>query len=96
MKVVVESLDGKIVSDYCFKGWMGAINDGHDVELMSLPKVSMIQDKIKEEKPMPIGSIGYMEYFFNLYGIKKPSPLQATSNLTAMFDHWIVPLKKKS
>ncbi len=75
MKVIIETLGNQIVSDYCFKGWLGAINEGHDVELLSLPAASMKQDKLKQEKPMPIGSVGYMEYFFDLYGVQKPFPL---------------------
>jgi ATP-grasp domain, R2K clade family 2 len=73
MKIVIESLGGKIVSDYCFKGWLGAVNSGHDVTILPLPKASLMQ--LKESKPMPIGSVSYMEYFFNLYGIEKPLPL---------------------
>jgi hypothetical protein len=75
MKVVVETSGNEIISDYCFKGYIGAINQGHDAEKMSLPAVSMMQGKLKQERPMPIGSVGYMEYFFNLYGIEKPEPL---------------------
>ena len=81
MKVIIECLDGQIVSDYCFKGWMGAVNKGHDVKLLSLSAASLQQSKLKEERPMPIGSVGYMEYFFDLYGVEKPLPLHCTSNL---------------
>lgn len=81
LKVVIESLNNQIVSDYCFKGWLGAANAGHDVKLLSLSAASLQQDKLKEERPMPIGSVEYMEYFFDLYGIEKPLPLHCTSNL---------------
>lgn len=81
MKVVVESLNNQIVSDYCFKGWIGAANKGHDVELLSLSAASLQQSKLKEERPMPIGSVDYMEYFFDLYGIEKPLPLHCNSNI---------------
>lgn len=81
MKVIIESLDGKIVSDYCFKGWAGAINDGNDVELMSLSGISLQQKRFLRECPMPIGSVGFMEYFFHLYDIEKPLPLHCTSSI---------------
>lgn len=85
MKVVVETLGNEIVSDYCFKGYIGAKNAGHDVEKASLPKVSMNQARFKEERPLPIGSVGYMEYFFNLYGIEKPKPLVPTDGSQGFF-----------
>lgn len=75
MKVVIESINNQIVSDYCFKGWLGADNAGYKPTLLSLPGASIQQDKLKKERPMPIGSVSYMEYFFNLYDIKKPLPL---------------------
>lgn len=81
MKVLIECLDGKIVSDYCFKGWMGAINEGFGAKLMSLPQVSLQREQLKSEVIMPIGSVGYMEYFFELLGIDKPLPLHCTSSL---------------
>lgn len=81
MKIFVETMSGKIISDYCFKGYIGALNKNRDVELISLPKVSMMMDKVKLEKPMPIGCISFMEYFFSLYDMNKPVPIHQTSNL---------------
>jgi len=88
MKVVVESINNQIVSDYCFKGWLGATNLDHDVELMSLSKASMLQKELKEKKPMPIGSVEYMEYFFNLYGIEKPTPLNIHRHIPNVHENW--------
>lgn len=90
MKVVIESINNQIISDYCFKGWLGADNLGYKPTLLSLPGASMQQDKLKEERPMPIGSVSYMEYFFNLYGIKKPLPL-IDFNLEKA---WVVPKRE--
>lgn len=67
MKVVIETLGNQIVSDYCFKGWLGACNAGHEVELLSLPKASLQQKRLIEEMPMPIGSIGYFSSFTTSY-----------------------------
>lgn len=97
MEIVIESLGNEIISDYCFKGYIGAINAGYNVSKLSLSSASLSQTKLKNEKPMPIGSVGYMEYFFDLYGIKKPLPLQATSNLTkaSFIKQWVVPFRSE-
>jgi len=85
MKVVVETLEGQIVSDYCFKGWLGAENAGYETILHDLSGVSLMQDWYKEHRPMPIGSVTYMEYFFDLYDIEKPDPLQPNENDTYLY-----------
>jgi len=91
MKVVVESLGNEIISDYCFKGWIGATNAGHDVEKMSLSKAAIVRDRLIEERPMPIGSVEYMEYFFDLYGIEKPMPLHIGKYMSIFGrDTWVV------
>lgn len=78
MNVVVESIDNQIFSDYCFKGWLGAKNADHNVSLLSLGYASMIQNKLKEDKPMPIGSVEYMTWFMKyIYNIPIPEPLKA-------------------
>lgn len=95
MNVVVESLSGKIISDYCFKGWLGATNAGHTVSLVSLNQAKIDKNHIRGLNSIPVGSIEFMEFFFDLYGIEKPIPLQAASNLTVMFDQWVVSSKKE-
>lgn len=81
MQVIIESIDNKIVSDYCFKGWLGAEINGFSTKLMSLPAVSLQRESLKQREILPIGSVSYMEYFFELFEIDKPFPLHCTSNL---------------
>ena len=88
MKVVVESINNQIVSDYCFKGWLGATNLDHDVKLLSLSGASMIQNQLKKERPMPIGSVYYMKYFFDLYDIICPKPLNIHKVVPDVHEDW--------
>lgn len=87
MKVVIECLDGgEIVSDYCFKGWLGAKNAGHDVILMSLSQLSMVKDRSSLKELMPIGSIMYMQWFFHyVHNIGTPAPLKV-HRVPGLFD----------
>lgn len=90
MNVVIETLGNEIISDWSFKGYIGASNGGHDVSKMSLSSASMMQSKLKDQRPMPIGSHGYMEWFFNLYGIEKPDPLNIPDFLDVGRKCWAV------
>ena len=96
MKVVVETLGTEIISDYCFKGYIGATNNGHAVEKLSLTKASMEQNRLLQDMPMPIGSVGYMEWFFNLYGIEKPKPISLPKVLEKHIERTFWTVKSKS
>lgn len=87
MKVVIECLDGgEIVSDYCFKGWLGARNAGHEARLMSLSQLSMVKDRSSLKDVMPIGSIMYMTWFFNyVHNMAVPAPLKV-HKIPRLFD----------
>lgn len=77
MRVFVESLSGEIISDYCFKGYIGAVNAGHDVQKVSLSAVSMMnRESLKDV--LPIGSVEYMTWFMKyVHEIPVPEPLKA-------------------
>lgn len=80
MRVFIETLGREIISDYCFKGWLGAKNAGHDVSLMSLSTVSSIgkmgdaREGLKDV--LPIGSVEYMKWFMTyVHKIPVPPPM---------------------
>jgi hypothetical protein len=76
MRVFVECLSGEIISDYCFKGWLGAKNAEHDVKLMSLASVSVLPNRESLKDVLPIGSVEYMTWFFTyVHEIPIPKPL---------------------
>lgn len=77
MRVFVESLSGEIISDYCFKGYIGAVNAGHDAQKVSLSAISMMnREDLKDV--LPIGSVEYMTWFMTyVHKIPVPEPLKA-------------------
>ena len=81
MNIAVETLGKDIISTFVFKGYIGALNAGGNVEKISLPKVSIERSKMVNGNYMPIGSCQYMRYFFDLYDIETPKPISMPEQL---------------
>lgn len=85
--VLIETDNGKIESENCFCGYIGASknkwldNDGYDIRLTTIDALPIIINMNHNEHILPIGSIEFMKKAADILEISLPSPINIPDSL---------------